>query len=340
MWRHSKFLIHVLVLKQKLISQPSNHVPWNIAPTFRRVIENLEGKRQDQHKCTRSGEQSTLDGCAAPVTSVCVTDSAEAFSISQLRRDLCHQNTFSNVLSHTVSVDSRCSCCHHLQYTRICRSGHTASSQQVPAVPGKQFHMCISEQKMLSTAGKSFLYLCTWVILLKTVTSGNCTRAPTSLERKCTAVPADRGRARPGTPWASYTPISASGERLLREQPCFLNTLTVSGRLKCCLFSFSRLNTLSIVSSTEGAGSMLVASCVPASLEVPLPSQCSFLWGAVEAQFCSSDILSFSSERQIAWQINKLELFSKEFPLTLLEKKKKPNTFLLLAYNYYHTTST
>lgn len=136
-------------------------------------------------------------------------------------------------------------------------------------------------------------------------------------------------RQRMCTPWASHTPISASGERVLREQPCFLNTLIVSGRLKCCLFSFSRLNTLSMVSSTEGAGSMLVASCVPASLEVPLLSHCSFLWGAVEVQFCSSDILSFSSERQIAWQVNRLEAFAKQFPQKLLgENKPKLSYFL------------
>lgn len=110
--------MYVLVLKQKnLISQPSNHVPWNIAPSFRRVIENMGKKRQDQHKCTRSGEQSCLSSCAVPVTSVHATDSAEAFSISQLRGDLYHQIP-SGMFLATVSVDSRCLCCHHFQNTR------------------------------------------------------------------------------------------------------------------------------------------------------------------------------------------------------------------------------
>lgn len=132
------------------------------------------------------------------------------FSISQLRGDLCHQNAFRNVFSHTVSVGSGCLCCHHLQYTRICSSGHTASSLshcwQGPAVPGKHFHMCISEQKMISTAWKSLLHLCTWATLLRRVTSGSCTRAPTSLQRKCTAVPADRGCADPEPATHQYLP--------------------------------------------------------------------------------------------------------------------------------------
>lgn len=74
---------------------------------------------------------------------------------------------------------------------------------------------------------------------------------------------------------------------------------------------------------------MPVASCVPASLEAPLPSLCSFLWGAVEVQFCSSDILSFSSERQIAWQVSRLEVFAKQFPLTLLGKNNPKLSYFL-----------
>lgn len=281
---------------------------------------------------TRSGEQSSLDGCAVPVTSVQATDSAETFSISQLRVDLYHQNTFRNVFSLTVSVDSRCLCCHHPHYTLLHPEYAVVDTQ--PQVSRFQqclnsIHMCISEKNMLSTAWKSFLHLCTWAILLRRVTSRNCTRTPPWLERKCPAVPADRGWAHPGTPWASHTPTSASAGRVLREQPCFLNTLIVSGRLKCCLFSLSRLKTLSMVSSTEGAGPMPVASCGPASLEVPLPSLGSCLWGAVEVQFCSSDILSFSSERPIAWQVNRLEEFEKQFPLTLLGKNKPKLSYFL-----------
>lgn len=40
----------------------------------------MEEQRQDQHKLTRSGEQSSLGGCAVPVTSVHATDCAEALA--------------------------------------------------------------------------------------------------------------------------------------------------------------------------------------------------------------------------------------------------------------------
>lgn len=176
---------------------------------IQKVIENMGKKRQDQHRCTRSGEQSSLNSCAVPVTSVHATASAEAFSISQLRGDLYHQNTFRNVFSHTVSVDSRCLCCHHFQNTRYAVLG---TQPQV-----SRFLQCLANsftwaetcsvslsRKCLALLEKAF---CTSAILLRRVTSGNCTGAPTSLERKCTAVPADRGCALPGTPWASHTNI-------------------------------------------------------------------------------------------------------------------------------------
>lgn len=109
----------------------------------------------------------------------------------------------------SVSVDSRCLCCHHPHYTWICTSGHTAWSQQCLANSFTCASLC---KKCFSTTWKSLLHLCTWAILLRGVTPGNCTRAPTSLERKCPAVPADRGCTHPGTPWASHTPTPASGE--------------------------------------------------------------------------------------------------------------------------------
>lgn len=40
----------------------------------------MEEQRQDQHKRTRSGEESSLGGCSVPVTSVHATDCAEALA--------------------------------------------------------------------------------------------------------------------------------------------------------------------------------------------------------------------------------------------------------------------
>lgn len=117
-------------------------------------------------------------------------------------------NTFRNVFSHSF-CGLKVLVLPPLSEHQICSSGHTASSQQVPAVPGKQFHMSRNmlgflSRKCLALLEKAF---CTSAILLRRVTSGNCTRVATSLERKCTAVPADRGCALPGTPWASHTNI-------------------------------------------------------------------------------------------------------------------------------------